>query len=284
MLLLRPAFVALRGAGHEVWLLSPPPGRLYLAADARPLAGWLDFESAAWARCLSGANAPWPEPWPAFDCALVISKDAGVIEAISRHVPRLMVCDPVPPPSVHSSESYVAALADWGVKPSPHIPLFVPSAGAGENTVELFARLGAGFIAFHPGSGSPRKNAPAELFAELVRALSPTAPWLLIEGPADEVAAAAVASVPGAVRTGALSLHALAVVLSRASLYVGNDSGVTHLAAALGVPTIALFGPTEPRNWAPVGPRVAVVAAPQGDLHRLRADDVLTRVDLLRRP
>ncbi len=94
---------------------------------------------------------------------------------------------------------------------------------------------------------------------------------------------AAVAAAPGAVRTGALNLHALATVLSRASLYVGNDSGVTHLAAALGVPTIALFGPTDPRSWAPVGPRVAIVTASQGELHRLELDDVLARVELLRR-
>lgn len=261
-------------------MLAPPPGRLYLADDACLLSGWLDFESTAWARCLAGANSPWP--WPVFDSALVVSKDAGVIGAVQRHLPRLTVCDPFPPPGVHSAESYVAALGDWGVEPSPRVPLFVPSVDAGENAVLLLARLGVGFVALHPGSGSVRKNAPPELFAGLARALSPTAPWLLIEGPADGVAVAAVASAPGAVRTGALNLHALATVLSRASLYVGNDSGVTHLAAALGVPTIALFGPTDPRSWAPVGPRVAVLTAPRGDLDRITVEDVLIHADLLR--
>ena len=282
VLLLRPALAALRGAGHEVWLLSPPPGRLYLADDARLLAGWLDFESPAWARCLAGDRSPWPEAWPPFGSALVISKDAGVIEAISRHVRRVTVCAAFPPRDMHASENCVAALAGWGVEPSTNVPLFVPRPDPGEQAADLLARLGAGFVAVHPGSGSARKNAPAALFAALCRELSPTAPWLLIEGPADEVAAAAVASVPGAVRTGALRLHALAAILSRASLYVGNDSAVTHLAAALGVPTVALFGPTDPRTWAPVGPRVAFVAAPQGDLHRVAVEDVLVQVELLR--
>lgn len=47
-----------------------------------------------------------------------------------------------------------------------------------------------------------------------------------------------------------------------ASLFAGNDSGPTHLAAQLGVPTLALFGPTDPRVWSPVGPDVTLVAPP----------------------
>ena len=53
-----------------------------------------------------------------------------------------------------------------------------------------------------------------------------------------------------------LPLRVLGAVLARAGLYVGNDSGVSHLAAACGAPTLALFGPTDPALWAPVGPRV----------------------------
>jgi ADP-heptose:LPS heptosyltransferase len=51
----------------------------------------------------------------------------------------------------------------------------------------------------------------------------------------------------------------LAGVLAHARLFVGHDSGVTHLAAALHVPTVALFGPTDPVQWAPRGPHVFVV-------------------------
>jgi hypothetical protein len=59
-------------------------------------------------------------------------------------------------------------------------------------------------------------------------------------------------------------LSRLAALLVECSGYVGNDSGVSHLAAALGVPTAAVFGPTDPAVWAPVGPKVSVVG-PLGD-------------------
>ena len=56
------------------------------------------------------------------------------------------------------------------------------------------------------------------------------------------------------------SLVELAERMKQASVYVGNDAGPTHLAAQLGLRTIALFGPTEPMTWKPPGPRVEVVA------------------------
>jgi len=49
-------------------------------------------------------------------------------------------------------------------------------------------------------------------------------------------------------------------VISRSAVYLGNDSGITHLAAAVGVPTVALFGPSDPRQWAPRGRRVTVIS------------------------
>ena len=54
------------------------------------------------------------------------------------------------------------------------------------------------------------------------------------------------------------NLYELACWLARARLYIGNDSGITHLAAAVGTPVLALFGPTDPRVWAPRGEHVRV--------------------------
>jgi lipopolysaccharide heptosyltransferase III len=70
-----------------------------------------------------------------------------------------------------------------------------------------------------------------------------------------------VLRLPNAVLADALHPRQLGALLSRAGLFVGNDSGVTHLAAAAGAPTVALFGPTDPAQWAPVGPAVVVVRA-----------------------
>jgi hypothetical protein len=58
----------------------------------------------------------------------------------------------------------------------------------------------------------------------------------------------------------------LARFLAGAGAYIGNDSGITHLAAALGVPTIALFGPTDPAVWGPRGKRVRILNEPNFEI------------------
>ena len=56
-----------------------------------------------------------------------------------------------------------------------------------------------------------------------------------------------------------ISLVELAPLLASAKLYIGNDSGITHLASVAGCPTVAVFGPTNPRVWQPIGPRTIVI-------------------------
>lgn len=70
----------------------------------------------------------------------------------------------------------------------------------------------------------------------------------------------------------------LADRLRSARVFLGGDTGPTHLAAALGVPTVALFGPTDPEVWGPIGPCVRIVRAVEGDLGRLAADTVVDHV------
>jgi ADP-heptose:LPS heptosyltransferase len=60
-------------------------------------------------------------------------------------------------------------------------------------------------------------------------------------------------------------LDKIAGLIAAANLYIGNDSGVSHLAAALGTPTVATFGPTDPSLWCPLGERVAVMSLPTGN-------------------
>jgi ADP-heptose:LPS heptosyltransferase len=121
-------------------------------------------------------------------------------------------------------------------------------------------------VAIHPGSGSPAKNWPAERFAALATQLQRErrARIVLLSGPADEIAGASMRRVQDAILLQEPPLALLAAILSRCRLYVGNDSGVSHLAAAVGVPTVAIFGPTDPEVWAPRGPAVRIVreAAP----------------------
>ncbi len=95
-------------------------------------------------------------------------------------------------------------------------------------------------------------------FEELARRLEGrgmSVAW--IQGPAEE----GLRLPAGARAWRNLPLPALAAALSRCALYAGNDSGVTHLAAASGCPTVALFGASDPVVWAPRGRRVRVVSS-----------------------
>jgi len=104
------------------------------------------------------------------------------------------------------------------------------------------------FIAIHPFSGSPRKNWPLDRYQELARQMDCPVQWCA--GPEEQL--------EGAVRI--LDLYDLACWLATARLYIGNDSGITHLAAAVGVPVVAIFGPTDPAVWAPRGEQVRVIS------------------------
>jgi lipopolysaccharide heptosyltransferase III len=105
------------------------------------------------------------------------------------------------------------------------------------------------FAVIHPFSGSPRKNWPLDKFRVMAAELERTIPVRWCAGP-DDPPLAGAAHIP--------DLYELARWLARARLYIGNDSGITHLAAAVGTPVLALFGPTDPDVWAPRGPHVRV--------------------------
>jgi len=106
------------------------------------------------------------------------------------------------------------------------------------------------FAIIHPFSGSPRKNWPLEKFRALARGLERTMPVRWCAGREDP-------PLDGAVRID--DLYELACWLARASLYIGNDCGITHLAAAMGTPVLALFGPTDPAVWGPRNTHVRIV-------------------------
>jgi heptosyltransferase-2 len=118
-------------------------------------------------------------------------------------------------------------------------------------------------VALHPGSGSPAKNWPAERFAAVARQLV-TAGFqvLLLCGPADRVSYGVVQrAMQGMPLTPVMDqpLPLVAALLERCAGYVGNDAGITHLAAAVGVPLVVIFGPTDPAIWAPRGATVKVL-------------------------
>lgn len=110
-------------------------------------------------------------------------------------------------------------------------------------------------ILVHPGSGSPTKNWPAERFAAVTGALR--RPVRLIVGEADQPVSAQLGQRLN--RLEHPSLEMLAARLAGCHAYLGNDSGVSHLAGLCGARTVVMFGPTDPTVWRPIGPEVHVM-------------------------
>jgi heptosyltransferase-3 len=128
---------------------------------------------------------------------------------------------------------------------------------------------GPPLVALAPTANWTQKVWPAERFVALFRALVsgplPGAVPLILAGPGAAeraMAAPVLAALPEAIDlVGRLSLPEVAACLSRAALFVGHDSGLMHLAAAAGAPTLGLFGPTPADEYAPAGRHTAVVIA-----------------------
>jgi ADP-heptose:LPS heptosyltransferase len=158
----------------------------------------------------------------------------------------------------------------------------------------LAARLlpeGRPIVALGPTANWTGKIWPPERFVALFRALAagplPGAVPAVFAGPgAAEAALAApvLAALPEALNlAGRLSLPEAAACLQRATLFVGNDSGLMHLAAAAGTATLGLFGPTPHQIYAPAGPRAAAVAGGEGTMESLSVTESLAAaVALLR--
>lgn len=136
---------------------------------------------------------------------------------------------------------------------------------------------GGPWLVLGPTANWDRKVWPAERFVAVTRAL--TAPGgalagariAVLGGPGEAeraMAAPVLAALPGAVDlVGTLSLPEVAAVLRRAALFLGNDSGLMHLAAAAGAPTVGLFGMSDPREYGPAGPRAVAVQADGEPFH-----------------
>lgn len=131
------------------------------------------------------------------------------------------------------------------------VDFYLQSAGAppGASPRLPYAAEPEAFAAIHPFSGSPKKNWPIARFKTLAGLLAPSLEVQWCAGPAEEL--------HGAHRFP--DLAAVAAWLARAAIYIGNDSGISHLAAACGIPVVAMFSTTDPRVWSPRGKFVRVI-------------------------
>lgn len=124
----------------------------------------------------------------------------------------------------------------------------------------------------HPGAGSRLKRWSEDRFLQVAHHLISVEKRkvLLVGGPAEFGLVERIAgllppsSFDDVLILADLPLHLVAALVQRSELFIGNDSGIAHLAAALRVPSLVLFGPTDPRHWAPLGDHVTVLRKTEG--------------------
>jgi ADP-heptose:LPS heptosyltransferase len=273
-----PALRWLTVGGRRVRLVGNRAVADELAADL--LVERVSIDEASWAGLFADGLLDPPTP----GAAIVLLRDPECAERLMRRGwgPVLWAA---PTPIAGSDEHVVdhllqavrPAIRDHAVEPAAD-PAIVPDPRSVAAAWRLLAAVGIRrpYAVIHPGSGSQRKDWPVSRFAAAATVWHAEGLKIaIVAGPADERSAGQLKGLLGA--SAALlptqRLSVLAAVLAESSAYLGNDSGVSHLAAAVGAPTIAVFGPTRAARWRPRGRRaVAIEPAERCALCRL-ADD-----------
>jgi predicted lipopolysaccharide heptosyltransferase III len=178
-----------------------------------------------------------------------------------------------PPGAVHRLERDFAALRPLGIEPKDG-PLILKTSEEDERHADrLLKEVGVmredgqipkPLVLFHPGARYWFKAWPAERFAELSDRLTSAYDCHIILGGAaqeKEVVNAIckhATSAPIAL-AGRATLLQFAAILKRCALFIGNDNGAMHMAAAVGTPLVGLFGPSNPSEWGPRGERISIL-------------------------
>ncbi|MCB1100485.1 MAG: glycosyltransferase family 9 protein [Verrucomicrobiae bacterium] len=148
---------------------------------------------------------------------------------------------------------------------------------------KLTAREERPLIALHPGSGSPSKNWDIVRWVEVcegLRSQYPAAAFAVITGEAEDQRMDVFQRLFAEAGLPHISIHAaplpeVAHALRRCDLFLGHDSGVSHLAGAVGIPAVVLFGPTVHEIWAPKNPEVHVIPSPTFAMDGIQPDLVI---------
>ena len=267
-----PALASLRSRFPESRLeILGYPGIAALAVGAGLADDVLPLESTRFTGFFV-ENGSWTDDvtaWLAkFDCIISYLHDPrGIFRAnVARCGPARFIAGPHRPDEtlgVHAAEQLLRPLSELGLRsPKSQPKLSWPSSHAKR-------------LAVHPGSGSEKKNWPEEKWAELLRQMDFDV--LLIGGEAegDRCARLAAMMPVGRVEVAQnVPLLDLAWRMADCSAFIGHDSGITHLAAALDLPGLVLWGETDLKTWQPKSKRLSILRHPAG-LKALPVETVL---------
>lgn len=285
-----------------------------MLAARSPLARWAQRHGLASEACsldglgihrLYDRNGEWPEDLSCFLRRFdrIVSFLGGPDEALSVRLSSLsgagvLAIDPKPSEvmlrdGIHITQQWARRLAayGWPVSVAGHAAIRVSPSEQLVYTKQLAERLGDSsrrIVLCHPGSGGLDKCCPLEVLERVIRALIHegwSAGWMIgpdeIERFGDAYGKRLEASAPVILEE---SIEAAADLVCGARVYIGNDAGMTHVAALVGLQTFVIFGPTDPRVWRPLGDKCRVVRFPpeaRSTGTTAWIDELLSRIDRL---
>jgi heptosyltransferase I len=185
---------------------------------------------------------------------------------------------PVETSGVHVIEQYHSLAEAVAGKPLPQsAPIFPRDENAETSIAKKLSGLSKNLVIINPGAGWGAKQWPAERYGEVARALSLSGLFPLINfGPNEHKLAYEVQTASdGVAQPISCSISELIALTRQARLFIGGDTGPLHLAAALQIPVVAIFGPTDPARNGPYGTKAIVVRNPASrtSLSHTRAPD-----------
>jgi ADP-heptose:LPS heptosyltransferase len=273
LLLALPALRAFRNTfPHASLELMGFPERLSLIAHDLEVQSIHSIDQSGMAYFYTeGGSLPFPlvDFFSSFSSAILFGQARAQI--LAQNLKRAGIKDVIFLPSFppegskeHVSDYLVQTLRALGIEgPKSFLPLKLPGevfSLANECLEKAGWKKGNKILSLHPGSGSSAKNWSPKNFSLVAEWVNALAQVLLIAGPAEDGGN----NLKRELKKGSpiiaanLPLLHLAGILKCCSAYLGNDSGITHLAALLGIPTLAIFGPTDPSVWGPRGPHVQI--------------------------
>jgi heptosyltransferase III len=250
-----------------------------LARSARLIDGFRSIEASPLARFFA-RNAKLDEEWSAYfeSFNLIFSYLYDPDEIFKTNIGRASTAQfiqgihrPNETDDLHATAVFLKPLERFAIFDADPVP-----------KLSFQKSLSGDWLAAHPGSGSEKKNWPLERWNALLQGVlaESKANLLLISGEAEgeRIAQMARAWPSHRVRLAHnLSLVELASLLASGKAFLGHDSGVTHIAAALGIPSIVLWGPSRESIWRPLGPHIEILKNSAG-LENLEVATVLGAV------
>jgi len=236
-----------------------------LAQSLNVVDGWFSMEAASFASLYSSVVDPEvKQTLQSYHAIIIFSRSRQLQSAIQKttgKTPYLIQPRPDNYRRTHIAEHVFSSMVRFGllaeVDPGPNSVEYVT-----ERPPQRPSKYYLPKILIHPGSGSRKKCWPVSNFANVASSIvSDGNEAEFILGPAEHF----LADILSQKNKHHLKIHIMNDLIKVSSLlktadgFIGNDSGISHLAAFMGLPTVAVFGPSDPKRWKPMGRAVAVV-------------------------